>query len=345
MRILLVDQYGELGGAQRCLIDVAEGFSARGWELHAVCPDGPLLRALEGPCATVTAVPCGPFQSVRKTLRDALRMTRQVFTQAAAIRGIAAQRAIDAVYVNGPRMIPAAALARPGCPLVFHAHSVVTQRAAAALVRAGLAASGATVIASSHFVAHQWQQPSLTVLNGVRDCRRLRKSAGVTVAVLGRISPEKGQLEFVRAISKFGNPSGCRFVIAGATVFGDSVYEQRVRHEAEAAGVECLGWVDDVPAFLASVDILVVPSDETDATPRVILEAFSAGSTVIAFAAGGIPELIRNGRGRNTGSRAVRRSVGPGDKRRAQLAGESRRVGHAGASAMARSLQRGALPE
>ena len=43
------------------------------------------------------------------------------------------------------------------------------------------------------------------------------------------------------------------------------------------------------------LDVLVVPSTWIDATPRVILEAFSAGVPVIAYRSGGIPELIEDG--------------------------------------------------
>jgi glycosyltransferase involved in cell wall biosynthesis len=41
--------------------------------------------------------------------------------------------------------------------------------------------------------------------------------------------------------------------------------------------------------------LLVVPSQESDNIPRVILEAFAAQVPVIAFPSGGIPELVENG--------------------------------------------------
>jgi glycosyltransferase involved in cell wall biosynthesis len=50
-----------------------------------------------------------------------------------------------------------------------------------------------------------------------------------------------------------------------------------------------------VGAFLSSVDLLVVPSKPIDNIPRVILEAFAAGTPVLAFASGAIPELIEHG--------------------------------------------------
>ncbi len=47
---------------------------------------------------------------------------------------------------------------------------------------------------------------------------------------------------------------------------------------------------------MANLDLLLAPSASHEATPRVILEAFTAGVPVIAFRSGGIPELIEDGR-------------------------------------------------
>ena len=47
--------------------------------------------------------------------------------------------------------------------------------------------------------------------------------------------------------------------------------------------MEFAGWVADIYAALAEIDVLVVPSVGPEATTRVILEAFAAGVPVIAF--------------------------------------------------------------
>ena len=39
----------------------------------------------------------------------------------------------------------------------------------------------------------------------------------------------------------------------------------------------------------------MVPSSDSDSTPRVVLEAFAAGIPVVAFPSGGIPELVQDG--------------------------------------------------
>jgi glycosyltransferase involved in cell wall biosynthesis len=55
------------------------------------------------------------------------------------------------------------------------------------------------------------------------------------------------------------------------------------------------GWQQDISRVFAKLDLLVVPSTPADSTPRVIVEAFSAGVPVVAFAAGGIPEIVKDG--------------------------------------------------
>jgi glycosyltransferase involved in cell wall biosynthesis len=302
LNILLIDQFGEMGGAQRCLVEAAAGFAERGWEVHALVRDGPIHQALTPYCAEVRALPCGPFASAAKTVRDALRFARQLPVQALEIGRTAARNCIDVIYVNGPRVLPAAALGCAGRPLIYHVHWMVPQRSAASLARTALRRSGAYAIAPSCLAA-KWLQGSVkpgcisTVYNGVagfgisprpRNTRR-------HIAILGRVSAEKGQLEFVRAarIAASRN-SALRFTVCGAPMFTEDRYFEQVRAEASGLPIEFSGWTEDTGAFLSRVDLLVVPSKPIDNIPRVILEAFSAGTPVLAFASGAIPELIEH---------------------------------------------------
>jgi glycosyltransferase involved in cell wall biosynthesis len=306
MRILLIDQFGEMGGAQRCLVEAAMGFAERGWEVHALAPDGPITQALTPHCAEVRALPCGPFASAAKTVSDTVRFARQLPRQALEIARTAARRRIDVIYVNGPRVLPAAALGRSGRPLVYHAHWMVPQRSAASLARAALRRSGASAIAPSR-LAEEWLQDSVkpglisTVYNGVAGfgISPRPRDAVRHIAILGRISPEKGQLEFVRAarIAAQGADSqslGLRFTVCGASMFTEDRYFEHVRAEAAGIPVKFFGWTENVGPFLSGVDLLVVPSKPIDNIPRVIMEAFAAGVPVLAFASGAIPELIEH---------------------------------------------------
>ncbi|MFO7694844.1 MAG: glycosyltransferase [Vicinamibacterales bacterium] len=73
---------------------------------------------------------------------------------------------------------------------------------------------------------------------------------------------------------------------------------QVLKPPLEKAGVEWLGGVahEKVPALLASIDVLVVPSIWIENAPFVIKEAFAAGLPVVASNLGGMAELVQDGR-------------------------------------------------
>lgn len=298
MRILLLDQYGEFGGAQHCFLEASEGFALRGWEAHAALPEGPLWDRLRPYCATITTLPCGPYHSVAKTVSDALRFVTQFQAQARIIANLIREHRIDVVYANGPRVLPAAAWAHGRVPLVFHSHSVVTQANAARLARESLRRSQATLITASHFVAG-WlapHSPAHVIYNGIRELPfRPERASYTRVGVLGRVAPEKGQLTFVHAarIAADKNPN-LRFLICGGPVIARADYFDQVRAEAGSL-VEFQPWTHDLPTFFSGIDILAVPSEAVDSNPRVIPEAYASGVPVIAFDSGGIRELLDDG--------------------------------------------------
>ncbi len=88
--------------------------------------------------------------------------------------------------------------------------------------------------------------------------------------------------------------------IAGdlAPYHGDDSYAGIVRPMLQKGGVEWLGGVahERVPALLASLDVLVVPSIWIENSPFVIKEAFAAGLPVVASNLGGMAELVQDGR-------------------------------------------------
>jgi glycosyltransferase involved in cell wall biosynthesis len=214
-----------------------------------------------------------------------------------AIRRVIAEHDIDLVCVNGPRVLPAVAGVRH--PVVFHAHSPIAGALPKMVAERTTRQVNATVVAVSNFVARRY--PGARVIyNGVPDYGCSRRSFGghpPRIGIVGRIAPEKGHLDFVRAAFAIARVvPDARFFVYGERLFSEARYDQDVRAAAKNAPVEFCGWKKDVGQVMRELDILVVPSDPSEAATRVIMEAFSAGTPVVAYRCGGIPELVEDGR-------------------------------------------------
>lgn len=320
MNLLFLDQFSDLGGAQRCLLDLLPAVRERGWHAHVAAPgDGRLREEALSLGAAFHSIRCGPYESGRKSFRDVVSFAAELPVLARQIASLARRTGASMIYVNGPRLLPAARLS--SLPLVFHCHSYLKQRYAAAL--AGRSLANVQVIASCRFVLEplrRYLKPGQieVVYNGVEAVAlppRISRRP-TAIGVIGRISPEKGQLEFVQAARLL---PGCRFVICGAALFSDASaarYRERVQECAAGLPIEFLGWRDDIGAVLSELDLLAVPSAPGEATTRVILEAYAAGVPVVASRSGGIPEIVTDG---ETGFLAE-----PGD-----AAALAARIGHA----------------
>jgi glycosyltransferase involved in cell wall biosynthesis len=306
MKILLLDQYSDLGGAQLCLLDLMPAVAWAGWQALAAVPgSGPLAGRLRELGVAVEKLPLGTYRSHKKSALDMARFAAATPRLALAIRRLVKRFEPDLVYVNGPRLLPAARAARRGTPLLFHCHSRLAQRLAARAAGRSLRACGATVIGCCRFAVEPLlpyvaEERVHIVYNGVRGparpAPRKTPGGGFRIGLVGRIAPEKGHADFLQAARLLNEAlPNCRFVICGEALFADRVSkEYRVTLDKLAVGlpVEFLGWRDDVYEVLERLDVLVVPSTREPATTRVVLEAYSCGLPVVAYPTGGIPEIL-----------------------------------------------------
>jgi glycosyltransferase involved in cell wall biosynthesis len=304
--LLILDQFNQLGGAQRCLLDLLPAFLEAGYVTHLAVPgDGPLADGARSRGAAVHCIPCGAYRSGQKSWFDAAQFGIDLPRQAWRVASLASKHGIDLIYVNGPRLLPAAVIGARGRPLLFHAHSIVTQAAAAQLTRWAVRSANAHVIAACRFVLEPLNgaiksERSRVIYNGVAPVECARRNRRIDnhpwrVGVIGRIAPEKGQLEFIQAARLLQPQRRFKFVVCGEALFSSPDYSRRVRAEAQGLPIEFTGWRDDIRDVLSTLDLVVVPSSAVEATTRVILEAFSAGVPVVAFRSGGIPEIIEDG--------------------------------------------------
>lgn len=109
---------------------------------------------------------------------------------------------------------------------------------------------------------------------------------------LGRLEPVKGVMVLLRAWEAMTDPP--KLVILGEGSLRDTVERSAARHPA----IEFKGWADQrtVRAELAAARFLVLPSEWYEAgVPVAAVQAFAAGTPVIASDVGNFSEVIRPG--------------------------------------------------
>ncbi len=122
------------------------------------------------------------------------------------------------------------------------------------------------------------------------------------VACVGRLVPKKGHADLVRAMALVTvKLPRCRLVVVGSGPEQPRV--RRLVNQLGLAGcVEWRGWQtpEATRDLIETADVLVVPSTvapdgDRDGIPNVILEAFAAGTPVVATRLEGITEAVEDG--------------------------------------------------
>jgi glycosyltransferase involved in cell wall biosynthesis len=301
MRVLVLDQFSDPGGAQFCIRDLALEVVRRGWSATFLAPgNGGIHAELEQIGFCSRQIPSFDYANGRKTWFDVTRYGPDLARAATTVRSLAKTNRPDLVYINGPRLLPLAFAF--DCPTVFHAHSYLNKTYARAIAAACIRARRIQVIAASRFAAgalEGWidSRSVRVIYSGVADMGFAAKPlrAPVRIAMIGRVAPEKGQLDFVRAARILSHRiSGVEFAVYGSQMFSQAGYEQQVCREAIGLPIRFAGWTADVAHALHEIDVLAVPSSAIEAAGRVVMQAFSAGAPVVAYPSGGIPELIQH---------------------------------------------------
>ena len=224
----------------------------------------------------------------------------------------------ELVYSNTLAVVVGAYWARrKGLPHIWHIHEILLgPRPLVSWLAALLDKSTPMPIAVSQAVADHWQplvkKSKIQVIhNGIpyesflNANPTLKQELGlsessVLIGMIGRINPGKGQLFFIElADSLCKSFSEAHFVLVGDPFPGYEPILEEVKREIREKSLETrvtyLGFREDIPEVMASLDIFVLPSVLPDSFPTVILEAMASGKPVVATRSGGASEMVVNG--------------------------------------------------
>jgi glycosyltransferase involved in cell wall biosynthesis len=318
MRILFLDQSGNLGGAELCLVDIAKPW--RDSCLVTLFADGPFKTLLDRQHipAKVLAVPA---IQVRKesSLIQGLNSLGQLIPLILKVAQLS--RDYDLIYANTQKALVVGAMASliSRRPLFYHLHdilslehfSAINLRLAVMLANrfASLVIANSKATQSAFVVAGGNLARVSVVYNGFEstpyvNCRRdrtsLREQLGVesnfVVGHFSRLSPWKGQHVLIDALLHCSEDVIAIFV--GDALFGEQDYATQLLQQITALGlshrVKFLGFRSDIPELMAACDLVAHTSTAPEPFGRVIVEAMLCQCPVIAAAAGGAVELVEH---------------------------------------------------
>ncbi len=321
-QVILVSHNLNLEGAPLFLLDLARHLSAQGSRLTVVSAAEGLLRPQFAACgAQVVVVDPGPVFSAphEAAARAALAALGRKFDFGPA----------DLVIANTFTTFWAVHAAKAaGRPVLYYVHESTSlasfygeslSPAVLALAEAALVAADAVSFTSDATRRYHDtpERPLRAVLTpGWVDVGRIdawraahpraaqRARLGVQpgellVTNVGTVCDRKGQLAFVRSVELFSRrcpalAARTRFVLLGGR---RTAFDEMLREAIENLGLPRLAVHPETPDFLgyyAAADLTVCSSFE-ESSPRVVLEAMSCGTPLLASAIPGISELVRPG--------------------------------------------------
>jgi glycosyltransferase involved in cell wall biosynthesis len=153
----------------------------------------------------------------------------------------------------------------------------------------------AGVVAQTH--AHLIRGSGVDVSRFAAAHPALAPGAG-KVLFASRLLYSKGVADFVEAARRLRTRlPGASFLVAGKPDPGslDAVSRHDLERWHREAAVELLGHQDDMPALLAGVSLVVLPTYYGEGVPRILVEAAAAGLPLVATDAPGCREVVRHG--------------------------------------------------
>jgi glycosyltransferase involved in cell wall biosynthesis len=332
MRVCVLAASGQLGGAERVVLETVRGLSSHGIESTVVALEsGPLLEAaLREGARAAEALPlpaslAGLGDAGQSPATVAVGLMRAAVPLPAYVRRLARtlrRHRADVIHSHGIKTHLLAALCPRRRPVIWHLHDYVSLRPVSMALLRRLARRCDLVIAVSDSIAQDarcWLPsgfPIVVVHNAV-DTERFSPDGAVAdldaLAGLPSAPPDtlrvglpatfarwKGHDVFLHSLAGLRRRDVRGYLIGGAVYqTGDSQWsEQELRELIATLGLQehvgLTGFLDDMPSAYRALDVVVHASTRPEPFGLVIPEAMACGRLVLATRIGGAAELFEH---------------------------------------------------
>ncbi|MDD5618270.1 MAG: glycosyltransferase family 4 protein, partial [Candidatus Omnitrophica bacterium] len=299
MKILLLSAALNSGGVETGTIDLSKSLKMLGQEVIVVSSGGKLVEELR--------------KSGIKHIRLPVHK-KSIFTllQIPVLRKIIQDENIDIVHAQSrmPAWIAYFACKKTNATFVTSCHGYYSKHFFSKVMGYGKKAIVISRIIGKHMVEGFGVNKEKTslVYRGVdlskynyQPDKYKKPRDTFKIVNIARITPIKGQEDFVRAISVVvkRKPNIEAWLVGGVDK-GKGHYARKLHELVEELGlqdtVKFLGERGDIASILKESDILVLSTRVPEAFGRVIIEAGAMGVAVCAPDIGGVGEIIQDGR-------------------------------------------------
>jgi lipopolysaccharide heptosyltransferase II len=308
MKILQILPALDVGGVERGVIDLARGMKQRGHETVVISSGGPLVAELKK-----IGVPHYELPVHKKSLFSLFLIPK--------IQKIIEKERVDVVHARSrvPAWLAWFAARRAGVPFMTTCHGYYSEHFLSRIMGWGKRVIVISNVIGRHMIDHFGVAPETIRLihRGVdlsqfvsresvagelgRDGAAADESVPVFKIInIGRFSPIKGQIEFLRAVHILHREMPRIEVwLVGSEGKGRRKYTHTIQQTVRQLGLEScvklLGTRRDIPELLRQSDLLVLSTLVPEAFGRVLIEAGAVGTPVLSTRVGGVVDIIDDG--------------------------------------------------